>query len=26
MQPVLYAVESFEEIYEAAKAAESLIG
>lgn len=26
MQPVLYAVESFEEIYEAAKAAESMIG
>ena len=26
MQPVLYAVESFEEIYEAAKAAESKIG
>jgi phenylalanine-4-hydroxylase len=26
MQPVLYAVESFEEIYEAAKAAEAMIG
>lgn len=26
MQPVLYAVDSFEEIYEAAKAAESMIG